>query len=208
MCVWFFSPEQSRWRCTIGTEMAGECDCNLQLNKYELKRELSLRLKFFRNISDNLSQSSILSPTSVLLFVPDIFFSLFIPFPSHDFIGDFTTSYRELARGQSQFNVYEVSNASVFIVQQHVCRLLRSGIPSTRHVLDLISDTSDISVPDITVALFPLLQHIPPHLHILRQNNTFIQELQKTCRKSYSIHLYGTVFVHFSPPPTSSYTSN
>uniref|UniRef100_A0A8C9YUI4 Copine Vb n=1 Tax=Sander lucioperca TaxID=283035 RepID=A0A8C9YUI4_SANLU len=27
----------------------------------------------------------------------------------HDFIGDFTTSYRELARGQSQFNVYEVS---------------------------------------------------------------------------------------------------
>uniref|UniRef100_A0A8C6SQZ7 Copine Vb n=1 Tax=Neogobius melanostomus TaxID=47308 RepID=A0A8C6SQZ7_9GOBI len=29
---------------------------------------------------------------------------------SHDFIGDFTTSYRELARGQSQFNVYEVSH--------------------------------------------------------------------------------------------------
>lgn len=31
------------------------------------------------------------------------------PFPcSHDFIGEFTTSYRELARGQSQFNIYEV----------------------------------------------------------------------------------------------------
>ncbi|XP_075030578.1 copine-5 isoform X3 [Calonectris borealis] len=29
---------------------------------------------------------------------------------SHDFIGEFTTSYRELARGQSQFNVYEVVN--------------------------------------------------------------------------------------------------
>lgn len=29
---------------------------------------------------------------------------------SHDFIGEFTTSYRELARGQSQFNVYEVSS--------------------------------------------------------------------------------------------------
>uniref|UniRef100_A0A8C7WJ60 Copine Vb n=1 Tax=Oncorhynchus mykiss TaxID=8022 RepID=A0A8C7WJ60_ONCMY len=29
-------------------------------------------------------------------------------FDSHDFIGEFTTSYRELARGQSQFNVYEV----------------------------------------------------------------------------------------------------
>ncbi|KAK4829989.1 hypothetical protein QYF61_008159, partial [Mycteria americana] len=26
---------------------------------------------------------------------------------SHDFIGEFTTSYRELSRGQSQFNVYE-----------------------------------------------------------------------------------------------------
>uniref|UniRef100_A0A8D3EG36 Copine family member 9 n=1 Tax=Scophthalmus maximus TaxID=52904 RepID=A0A8D3EG36_SCOMX len=27
---------------------------------------------------------------------------------SHDFIGEFTTSYRELSRGQSQFNVYEL----------------------------------------------------------------------------------------------------
>ncbi|XP_061637412.1 copine-9 isoform X1 [Phyllopteryx taeniolatus] len=29
---------------------------------------------------------------------------------SHDFIGEFTTSYRELSRGQNQFNVYEVIN--------------------------------------------------------------------------------------------------
>uniref|UniRef100_A0A4W4E199 Copine family member 9 n=1 Tax=Electrophorus electricus TaxID=8005 RepID=A0A4W4E199_ELEEL len=29
---------------------------------------------------------------------------------NHDFIGEFTTSYRELSRGQSQFNVYEVLN--------------------------------------------------------------------------------------------------
>ncbi|XP_068029654.1 copine-5-like isoform X5 [Anomalospiza imberbis] len=29
---------------------------------------------------------------------------------SHDFIGEFTTSYRDLARGQSHFNVYEVVN--------------------------------------------------------------------------------------------------
>uniref|UniRef100_A0A8P4GF34 Copine family member IX n=1 Tax=Dicentrarchus labrax TaxID=13489 RepID=A0A8P4GF34_DICLA len=29
---------------------------------------------------------------------------------SHDFIGEFTTSYRELSRGQNQFNVYEVLN--------------------------------------------------------------------------------------------------
>uniref|UniRef100_A0A9J7Y8G8 Copine 8 n=2 Tax=Cyprinus carpio TaxID=7962 RepID=A0A9J7Y8G8_CYPCA len=28
----------------------------------------------------------------------------------HDFIGEFSTSYRELSRGQSQFNVYEVIN--------------------------------------------------------------------------------------------------
>ncbi|XP_040000807.1 copine-8 isoform X3 [Xiphias gladius] len=31
-------------------------------------------------------------------------------YDSHDFIGDFSTSYRELSRGQSQFNVYEVVN--------------------------------------------------------------------------------------------------
>ncbi|XP_069923760.1 uncharacterized protein [Oryctolagus cuniculus] len=30
--------------------------------------------------------------------------------PRHDIIGEFTTSYRELSRGQSQFNVYEVVN--------------------------------------------------------------------------------------------------
>uniref|UniRef100_A0A673IFI8 Copine-8-like n=1 Tax=Sinocyclocheilus rhinocerous TaxID=307959 RepID=A0A673IFI8_9TELE len=29
---------------------------------------------------------------------------------SHDFIGEFSTSYRELSRGQSQFNMYEVIN--------------------------------------------------------------------------------------------------
>ena len=28
---------------------------------------------------------------------------------SHDFIGEFTSSFRDLSRGQSQFNVYEVS---------------------------------------------------------------------------------------------------
>uniref|UniRef100_A0A8C5CEK6 Copine 8 n=1 Tax=Gadus morhua TaxID=8049 RepID=A0A8C5CEK6_GADMO len=31
---------------------------------------------------------------------------------SHDFIGEFSTSYRELSRGQSQFNVYEVGVCS------------------------------------------------------------------------------------------------
>lgn len=46
--------------------------------------------------------------------------SFFISVCSHDFIGEFSTSYRELSRGQSQFNVYEVSfscmyrNVSVF----------------------------------------------------------------------------------------------
>lgn len=55
---------------------------------------------------------------------PDFFVSFYILTdvfalaPSHDFIGDFTTSYRELARGQSQFNVYEVS-ASHF--NTHFC---------------------------------------------------------------------------------------
>uniref|UniRef100_A0A8C5H7X6 C2 domain-containing protein n=1 Tax=Gouania willdenowi TaxID=441366 RepID=A0A8C5H7X6_GOUWI len=34
---------------------------------------------------------------------------------SHDFIGEFTTSYRELSRGQNQFNVYEVSHVLCFL---------------------------------------------------------------------------------------------
>uniref|UniRef100_A0A8C5FJN6 Copine family member 9 n=1 Tax=Gadus morhua TaxID=8049 RepID=A0A8C5FJN6_GADMO len=34
---------------------------------------------------------------------------------SHDFIGEFTTSYRELSRGQSQFNVYEVTSISPIV---------------------------------------------------------------------------------------------
>ncbi|CAH2275832.1 copine-8 isoform X1 [Pelobates cultripes] len=38
---------------------------------------------------------------------------------SHDFIGEFTTSYRELSRGQSQFNVYEVTLLS-FLVETEV----------------------------------------------------------------------------------------
>uniref|UniRef100_A0A8C6YFI8 Copine 8 n=1 Tax=Naja naja TaxID=35670 RepID=A0A8C6YFI8_NAJNA len=37
----------------------------------------------------------------------------------HDFIGEFTTSYRELSRGQSQFNVYEVTLLS-FLVETEV----------------------------------------------------------------------------------------
>lgn len=52
-------------------------------------------------------------------------FSAFLPSHSHDFIGDFTTSYRELARGQSQFNVYEVSHPSHATLQ-------RSGVPKHR----------------------------------------------------------------------------
>uniref|UniRef100_A0AAY5EBG9 C2 domain-containing protein n=1 Tax=Electrophorus electricus TaxID=8005 RepID=A0AAY5EBG9_ELEEL len=35
---------------------------------------------------------------------------------SHDFIGEFTTSYRELSRGQSQFNVYEVRGPNVTLL--------------------------------------------------------------------------------------------
>lgn len=41
------------------------------------------------------------SLTSVYLHLPS-------GFCSHDFIGEFTTSYKELCRGQGQSNVYEV----------------------------------------------------------------------------------------------------
>ncbi|XP_046896184.1 copine-8 isoform X2 [Hypomesus transpacificus] len=46
---------------------------------------------------------------------------------SHDFIGEFTTSYRELSRGQSQFNVYEVFNAKKKIKKK---RYMNSGTVS------------------------------------------------------------------------------
>uniref|UniRef100_A0A8C5FPX6 Copine Vb n=1 Tax=Gadus morhua TaxID=8049 RepID=A0A8C5FPX6_GADMO len=62
---------------------------------------------------------------------------------SHDFIGEFTTSYRELARGQSQFNIYEVSNA--FIVT-----LLSFSVESESTFLDYIKGGTQIN---FTVAI-------------------------------------------------------
>uniref|UniRef100_A0A672JFE0 Copine Va n=1 Tax=Salarias fasciatus TaxID=181472 RepID=A0A672JFE0_SALFA len=43
---------------------------------------------------------------------------------SHDFIGEFTTSYKELCRGQSQLNVYELSGPLLFfsVTSLSVCR--------------------------------------------------------------------------------------
>ncbi|TWW56353.1 Copine-9 [Takifugu flavidus] len=38
---------------------------------------------------------------------------------SHDFIGEFTTSYRELSRGQNQFSVYEVTLLSFKVESEH-----------------------------------------------------------------------------------------
>eukprot|EP00064_Thunnus_orientalis_P001853 superscaffoldBa00000128_g1856 len=46
---------------------------------------------------------------------------------SHDFIGEFTTSYKELCRGQSQLNVYEVVNAKKKIKKK---RYINSGTVS------------------------------------------------------------------------------
>uniref|UniRef100_A0AAQ6IQD8 Copine Va n=1 Tax=Anabas testudineus TaxID=64144 RepID=A0AAQ6IQD8_ANATE len=43
---------------------------------------------------------------------------------SHDFIGEFTTSYKELCRGQSQLNIYEVVNAKKKIKKK---RYINSG---------------------------------------------------------------------------------
>uniref|UniRef100_A0A3B3ZZM6 C2 domain-containing protein n=1 Tax=Periophthalmus magnuspinnatus TaxID=409849 RepID=A0A3B3ZZM6_9GOBI len=56
---------------------------------------------------------------------------------SHDFIGDFTTSYRELARGQSQFNVYEVNEMFLFCCFFQVT-LLSFSVESEFTFLDYI----------------------------------------------------------------------
>uniref|UniRef100_A0A3Q2NT84 Copine 8 n=1 Tax=Fundulus heteroclitus TaxID=8078 RepID=A0A3Q2NT84_FUNHE len=48
---------------------------------------------------------------------------------SHDFIGEFSTSYRELSLGQSQFNVYEVSS--------RVCRTLSLCVTLLSFLVDI-----------------------------------------------------------------------
>uniref|UniRef100_A0A3Q2EGM2 Copine Vb n=1 Tax=Cyprinodon variegatus TaxID=28743 RepID=A0A3Q2EGM2_CYPVA len=67
---------------------------------------------------------------------------------SHDFIGDFTTSYRELARGQSQFNVYEVSNLQVLF--HSPVTLLSFSVESEFTFLDYIKGGTQIN---FTVAI-------------------------------------------------------
>uniref|UniRef100_A0A8D3A1H6 Copine Vb n=1 Tax=Scophthalmus maximus TaxID=52904 RepID=A0A8D3A1H6_SCOMX len=69
---------------------------------------------------------------------------------SHDFIGDFTTSYRELARGQSQFNVYEVSHPSHATLQRSGVTLLSFSVESEFTFLDYIKGGTQIN---FTVAI-------------------------------------------------------
>ncbi|KPP75163.1 hypothetical protein Z043_105607 [Scleropages formosus] len=52
---------------------------------------------------------------------------------SHDFIGEFTTSYRELSRGQSQFNVYEVLNPKKKGKKK---KYINSGTPTSLHYMN------------------------------------------------------------------------
>lgn len=49
--------------------------------------------------------TNILEPAPHLVF---LYLHLLPLFSSHDFIGEFTTSYKELCRGQGQSNIYEV----------------------------------------------------------------------------------------------------
>uniref|UniRef100_A0A3Q2Y3J6 Copine Vb n=1 Tax=Hippocampus comes TaxID=109280 RepID=A0A3Q2Y3J6_HIPCM len=73
----------------------------------------------------------------------------------HDFIGDFTTSYRELARGQSQFNVYEVINTKKKMkkkkyVNSGTVTLLSFSVESEFTFLDYIKGGTQIN---FTVAI-------------------------------------------------------
>ncbi|XP_067913311.1 copine-8-like isoform X4 [Heterodontus francisci] len=74
---------------------------------------------------------------------------------SHDFIGEFTTSYRELARGQSQFNVYEVINPKKKMkkkkyVNSGTVTLLSFTVESEHTFLDYIKGGTQIN---FTVAI-------------------------------------------------------
>uniref|UniRef100_A0A8B9QN76 Copine 5 n=1 Tax=Apteryx owenii TaxID=8824 RepID=A0A8B9QN76_APTOW len=73
----------------------------------------------------------------------------------HDFIGEFTTSYRELARGQSQFNVYEVVNPKKKMKKKKYLNsgtvtLLSFAVESDHTFLDYIKGGTQIN---FTVAI-------------------------------------------------------
>uniref|UniRef100_A0A3B3VKK9 Copine family member 9 n=1 Tax=Poecilia latipinna TaxID=48699 RepID=A0A3B3VKK9_9TELE len=64
---------------------------------------------------------------------------------SHDFIGEFTTSYRELSRGQNQFNVYEVKNMCFYFLSIQHClsvTLLSFKVESEYTFVDFIRNPS------------------------------------------------------------------
>ncbi|XP_028854028.1 copine-5b isoform X2 [Denticeps clupeoides] len=74
---------------------------------------------------------------------------------SHDFIGEFTTSYRELARGQSQFNIYEVVNPKKKMKKKKYANsgtvtLLSFSVESESTFLDYIKGGTQIN---FTVAI-------------------------------------------------------
>ncbi|XP_054464756.1 copine-8 isoform X1 [Anoplopoma fimbria] len=68
---------------------------------------------------------------------------------SHDFIGEFTTSYKELCRGQNQLNVYEVVNAKKKIkkkryIHSGTVSLLSFNVESEHTFLDYIKGGTQI----------------------------------------------------------------
>uniref|UniRef100_A0A7N6BTJ0 C2 domain-containing protein n=1 Tax=Anabas testudineus TaxID=64144 RepID=A0A7N6BTJ0_ANATE len=71
---------------------------------------------------------------------------------SHDFIGEFTTSYRELSRGQNQFNVYEVRHESKGVVKNRIqkCDALFFALSFTLIVLYFVCNRTQLN---FTVAI-------------------------------------------------------
>eukprot|EP00066_Takifugu_rubripes_P001801 XP_003963250.1 PREDICTED: copine-5-like [Takifugu rubripes] len=68
---------------------------------------------------------------------------------SHDFIGEFTTSYKELCRGQGQSNVYEVMNAKKKLkkkryINSGTVSLLSFSVESEHTFLDYIKGGTQI----------------------------------------------------------------
>uniref|UniRef100_A0A4W6D9T0 Copine family member 9 n=1 Tax=Lates calcarifer TaxID=8187 RepID=A0A4W6D9T0_LATCA len=93
---------------------------------------------------------------------------------SHDFIGEFTTSYRELSRGQNQFNVYEVLNPKKKGKKK---KYINSGTVST--------PTSPISASHSSVLVFMLFFYFcnpsqPTSLHYMSpyQMNAYAMALK------------------------------
>lgn len=103
---------RSSWRCMTGTETGGNEHTHTHTRVYCICLCFKVYIHDYVSCGGIHALTFIFHPSRLCLLYPNklfvmLFFHLF--FTSHDFIGEFTTSFKELCRGENQLNVYEVS---------------------------------------------------------------------------------------------------